>query len=94
MAQRTYEPVIDLDPQRDLGTDYGGEALPEGRWIVLQANADAIAGPSDRAILKEIGATGNGDDPYGLGRYGRDTASRLKDTSFEVDALSLTRATA
>ena len=22
MAQRTYEPVIDLDPQRDLGTDY------------------------------------------------------------------------
>ena len=22
MAHRTYEPVIDLDPQRDLGTDY------------------------------------------------------------------------
>ena len=41
-----------------------------------------------QAILKEIGATGNGDDPYGLGRYGRDTASRLKDTSFEVDALA------
>lgn len=22
MAQRMYEPLIDLDPQRDLGTDY------------------------------------------------------------------------
>ncbi|MFO1108843.1 MAG: hypothetical protein U1E61_06655 [Bradyrhizobium sp.] len=22
MAQRTYEPVIDLDPQRDIGIDY------------------------------------------------------------------------
>jgi len=22
MARRTYEPLIDLDPQRDLGTDY------------------------------------------------------------------------
>ena len=22
MAHRTYEPLIDLDPQRDLGTDY------------------------------------------------------------------------
>jgi len=22
MAQRTYEPLIDLDPQRDFGTDY------------------------------------------------------------------------
>lgn len=22
MTRRTYEPLIDLDPQRDLGTDY------------------------------------------------------------------------
>ena len=22
MAQKAYEPLIDLDPQRDLGTDY------------------------------------------------------------------------
>jgi hypothetical protein len=22
MARRTYEPLIDLDPQRDIGTDY------------------------------------------------------------------------
>ena len=22
MAHRTYEPLIDLDPQRDIGTDY------------------------------------------------------------------------
>ena len=22
MAHRTYEPLFDLDPQRDLGTDY------------------------------------------------------------------------
>ena len=56
-----YDDLVDVvrflttGRHRDLGTDYGGEALPEGRWIVLQANADAIAGPSDRAILKEIG---------------------------------------
>jgi len=40
---------------RDPGSDFGGEALPEGRWIVLQANADAVAAPADRATLKEIG---------------------------------------
>ena len=39
---------------RDLGTENGGEALPEGRWILLQANADVLASPSDRTILKEI----------------------------------------
>src|SRR5206468_5837628 len=41
-----------------------------------------------QAILKEIGAKANADDPYGLTRYERDKASRLKDTSFEVDALA------
>jgi hypothetical protein len=40
---------------RDLGTDYGGEAIAEGRWILLQANADAVAAPSDGAALLEIG---------------------------------------
>ena len=40
---------------RDLGVDYGGEALPEGRWILLQANAETVAGPADRATLAAIG---------------------------------------
>ena len=40
---------------RDTGSGEGAEALPEGRWIVLQANADALAAPSDRVALKEIG---------------------------------------
>jgi hypothetical protein len=40
---------------RDRGEDYGGEALPEGRWIVLQANADAVADPADREALAAIG---------------------------------------
>jgi hypothetical protein len=40
---------------RDLGEDYGGEALPEGRWIVLQANAGSLADPADREALAAIG---------------------------------------
>ncbi len=40
---------------RDLGEDYGGEALPEGRWIVLQANAGSLANPADRQALAAIG---------------------------------------
>jgi pimeloyl-ACP methyl ester carboxylesterase len=40
---------------RDTGQGGGAEALPEGRWIVLQANADALASPADREALREIG---------------------------------------
>jgi len=40
---------------RDRGEDYGGEALPEGRWIVLQANAGSLADPADRESLAAIG---------------------------------------
>ncbi|HKB06794.1 MAG TPA: hypothetical protein VKF61_00795 [Candidatus Polarisedimenticolia bacterium] len=40
---------------RDTGQGAGAEALPEGRWIVLQANADAVASPADREALREIG---------------------------------------
>ncbi len=40
---------------RDLGTDYGGEAPPEGRWILLAANADVLAGAPDDSILRAIG---------------------------------------
>src|SRR5206468_4989658 len=40
---------------RDTGQGDGAEALPEGRWIVLQANADALASPADREALREIG---------------------------------------
>ncbi|MBI1951759.1 MAG: hypothetical protein HYS34_10415 [Acidobacteria bacterium] len=39
----------------DRGEDYGGEALPEGRWIVLQANAGSLAEPADREALAAIG---------------------------------------
>jgi len=39
---------------RDRGADFGGEALPEGRWILLGANADLFAEPADRAALLAI----------------------------------------
>jgi hypothetical protein len=40
---------------RDLGADYGGEALPEGRWVLLAANAAVLAGPPDDSTLRAIG---------------------------------------
>ncbi len=40
---------------QDEGLDRDGEALPEGRWILLQANVGAIADPADRASLAAIG---------------------------------------
>ena len=58
-------------------------------YLILKEKARRFAEDREiQAILKEIGAKANGDDPYGLTRYGRDKASRLKDTSFEIDALA------
>jgi pimeloyl-ACP methyl ester carboxylesterase len=39
---------------RDGGADRDGEVLPEGRWILLGANAQALASPADRAALEAI----------------------------------------
>jgi len=56
-----YDDLVDVvrflttGRHRDLGIDYGGEALPEGRWMVLQANAGALADPADRETLAAIG---------------------------------------
>jgi hypothetical protein len=37
MARKTYEPVIDLDPQRDLGTDYTLIAIGVGAALIALA---------------------------------------------------------
>ncbi len=39
---------------RDAGAERDGEALPEGRWILLGANAQALASPADRTALEAI----------------------------------------
>ncbi len=39
---------------RDRGVDLGGEAIPEGRWILLGANAELLGNPADRAALLAI----------------------------------------
>jgi xylose isomerase len=58
-------------------------------YLILKEKARRFAEDREiQGILKEIGAKGNGEDPYGLGRYGREKAGRLKDASFEVDALA------
>jgi xylose isomerase len=41
-----------------------------------------------QATLKEIGANGNGADPYGLRRYSKDASARLKEATFDVDGLA------
>ena len=41
-----------------------------------------------QATLKEIGANGNGADPYGLRRYSKDASARLTEATFDVDALA------
>jgi len=40
---------------RDRGADLEGEMVPEGRWVLLAANADAIADRQDAARLRAIG---------------------------------------
>jgi xylose isomerase len=58
-------------------------------YLLLKEKARRFAEDKEiQATLKEIGANGNGADPYGLRRYSRETSGRLKDTSFEVDALA------
>jgi pimeloyl-ACP methyl ester carboxylesterase len=39
---------------RDMGLDQNGEVLPEGRWILLQANSGTIADAADRKTLDAI----------------------------------------
>jgi len=80
---------------RDLGVDYGGETLPAGRWIVLQANAATVADPGDRAVLESIGrlkrATPEADVTAlaaGLGPSGRALLDVFANTDSErFDAL-------
>ena len=80
---------------RDLGVDYGGEALPAGRWIVLQANAATVADPSDRAALATIGRLKRADPDAdvsalaaGLGPSGRALLDVFANTEAErFDAL-------
>ncbi len=52
---------------RDLGVEYGGEALPQGRWLVLQANAATVADPDDRAALAAIGRLKRADPNADVG---------------------------
>jgi hypothetical protein len=40
---------------RDGGVDQEGETIPEGRWVLLAANAHAIAAPRDAGRLRAIG---------------------------------------
>jgi hypothetical protein len=40
---------------RDGGVDQEGETIPEGRWVLLAANAHAIAAPRDADRLRAIG---------------------------------------
>jgi pimeloyl-ACP methyl ester carboxylesterase len=46
---------------RDRGVEHDGETLPEGRWILLGANADRIADPAGREALREIALRRRGD---------------------------------
>jgi alpha-beta hydrolase superfamily lysophospholipase len=39
---------------RDRGVEFEGEAIPEGRWVLLGANAGTIGDPADRASLEAI----------------------------------------
>jgi len=58
-------------------------------YLILKEKARLFAEDKEiQATLKEIGANGNGADPYGLRRYSKETSARLKDASFEVDALA------
>jgi xylose isomerase len=58
-------------------------------YLILRDKARRFA--EDREIqgeLKEIGANGDGADPYGLRRYSKESSARLKDARFEVDAIA------
>jgi pimeloyl-ACP methyl ester carboxylesterase len=53
---------------REGGIDGSGEVLPEGRWIMLEANASTIADPSDRAALVDIARRRRREPEADLGR--------------------------
>jgi xylose isomerase len=58
-------------------------------YLILKEKARRFAEDKEiQATLKEIGANGNGADPYGLRRYSKEASIQLKETSFEVDALA------
>jgi pimeloyl-ACP methyl ester carboxylesterase len=58
---------------RDEGREREGEALLEGRWIVLGANANAFPDPADREALRAISIRRRADPAAGIA----DLASRL-----------------
>jgi xylose isomerase len=56
-------------------------------YLILKEKARRFAEDREiQAVLKEVGAHGDGPDPYGLRRYSKEASRRLQDTSFEVDA--------
>jgi xylose isomerase len=58
-------------------------------YLIFKEKARRFAEDREiQATLKEIGAGGNGADPYGLRRYGKDASARLKEATFDVDALA------
>src|SRR5436309_5248377 len=96
-----YDDLVDVvrflttGRHRDRGVDYGGEALPAGRWIVLQANAASVVDPGDRAALAAIGRLKRADPgadvsalAAGLGPSGRALLDVFSNTDAErFDAL-------
>jgi xylose isomerase len=57
-------------------------------YLILKEKARRFTEDREiQATLKEIGANG-GPDPYGLRRYSKDASARLKDASFDVDAIA------
>jgi alpha-beta hydrolase superfamily lysophospholipase len=63
---------------RDRGVEREGEMLPEGRWVLLSANADRIAEPEDRAALEAISRRRRADPgaPIGAAAGGLGPAAR------------------
>jgi xylose isomerase len=58
-------------------------------YLILKEKARRFAEDKEiQATLKDIGANGNGTDPYGLRRYSRDSSAKLKDATIDVDALA------
>ncbi len=58
-------------------------------YLIFKEKARRFAEDREiQATLREIGANGNGADPYGLRRYSKDASARLKEVTFDVDALA------
>jgi xylose isomerase len=57
-------------------------------YLIFKEKARRFAEDREiQATLKEIGA-GNGPDPYGLRRYSKEASGRLKEATFDVDAIA------